>query len=284
MVKLGPRPHDFDEGYATSTPTWQNKWKDLPNGETITYSGKKFTKGAENADERLMRILCLARRHNSAMQAATVAAREERERIHGKKERVRRTDEEIDASMDVKYVRSSKVFKAFQALKFNKTLVYDQLEFTKGTPKHEEQLMHRIWKKHTDNAARPKASERLKAVVEASKTEDDVVDALKANGVDSAATSVIESIDNDDKGIGTKVGGKLASDDGSVDDEDEEDGSVHSSGVESAKEESFTSSRFSEDDSVDSWHSSILDGSSEEEASDSSISSFDASDDDSSFV
>eukprot|EP00588_Corethron_pennatum_P013420 CAMPEP_0194276644 /NCGR_PEP_ID=MMETSP0169-20130528/9179_1 /TAXON_ID=218684 /ORGANISM="Corethron pennatum, Strain L29A3" /LENGTH=251 /DNA_ID=CAMNT_0039020405 /DNA_START=88 /DNA_END=840 /DNA_ORIENTATION=- len=60
---MGERPPDFDESLVRKAPTFR-KWLQLKDGEKLRYACRDFCKGKEDAEERLMRRIMIARRNN----------------------------------------------------------------------------------------------------------------------------------------------------------------------------------------------------------------------------
>jgi len=61
--KMGERPPDFDESLVQKAPTFL-KWLQLKDGEKLRYACRDFCKGSQDAEERLMRRIMIARRNN----------------------------------------------------------------------------------------------------------------------------------------------------------------------------------------------------------------------------
>lgn len=72
--KMGPRPDDFDETLVRRSPTFV-KWTKLLPGEGLSYACRRFVKGGEHDEERLMRRIMIARRNNLKDHATLKSAR-----------------------------------------------------------------------------------------------------------------------------------------------------------------------------------------------------------------
>lgn len=207
--RLGPRPHDFNEGLIKSSPTFL-KWEKLELGETLRYACREFVKGNGNDEERLMRRIMIARRNNIRDHEVLKKARashfpekpivgkrkqatDKGESDTGDSKRVRScvysmNDDEIRREMDVEAVERTRSYKSWMALEDGQEFVYNQ-KYIKGKENQDWLLKKNIWRRMRYRRENKKILNQMKFIKHVE--EDDVImnGPCRSQRADSSAMS-----------------------------------------------------------------------------------------------